>query len=63
MKLRCNLGAKLKENCASHKTDVLWLRTINKRDYLVCKDHRGGFEDANSERSLPRVSKDGKRSN
>lgn len=58
MKLRCNLGAKLKENCASFKTDVLWLRTINKRDYLVCKDHRGGFDNAKSEGIISRVQKD-----
>lgn len=41
MKLPCNLCVKENRDEASIKTDVLWLRTIDGRDYLVCKYHRG----------------------
>lgn len=40
MLLRCNLCMASLHNNASKKTDVLWLRTINGRDFLVCQFHR-----------------------
>ncbi len=41
MLLRCNICVDKLHDKASEKTDVLWLRTINGRDFLVCKFHRG----------------------
>lgn len=58
MRLRCNLCVAQKRDEASHKTDILWLRTISGRDYLVCRYHKGGSNYANSKRNLYRISKE-----
>lgn len=49
MLLRCNLCMASLHNNASKKTDVLWLRTINGRDFLVCQFHRENYGNDNSE--------------
>lgn len=41
MRLRCNLCIEQKNDNAAKKTDILWLRNIRGRDYLVCRFHRG----------------------
>lgn len=63
MRLRCNLCVEQKRDEASRKTDVLWLRTIKSRDFLVCRyhrtkgeDHRGYHGQSNSKRTVSRVS-------
>lgn len=40
MLLRCNICVDKLHDNASKKTDVLWLRTIQGVDFLVCKFHR-----------------------
>lgn len=40
MLLRCNICVDQLHDNASKRTDVLWLRMIRGRDYLVCKFHR-----------------------
>ena len=58
MLLRCNRCVDKLHDKASEKTDVLWLRTINGRDFLVCKFHRGNHENRteDGERTVPIVS-------
>lgn len=57
MLLRCNKCVGELHDNASKKTDVLWLRTIKGRDFLVCKFHRGNRENRikNGERIVPAV--------
>lgn len=38
--LSCNLCQIL--NGIPNYTDLLWLRTVRGRDYLVCREHGGG---------------------
>lgn len=45
MLLSCNLCKKYVKDRHIPKTDNLWLRTINGRDYLVCSFHRGGYHE------------------
>ena len=64
MLLRCNLCLLYQHNNASVKTDVLWLRTVQGRDYLVCKYHRGFNEhrSKNGEGTISDVSQEIQRS-
>lgn len=58
MMLRCNICLKRSHNNASVRTDILWLKTIDGRDYLVCKFHRGADNDErerNTETNVPVV--------
>ena len=45
MLLRCNLCEKYVYDRHIAKTDNLWLRTIRGRDFLVCRDHKGGYHE------------------